>query len=74
MPINNNYNLNSNSNNLNVEDISGDELSITSVKGEGFASDLSDNEIKNQHQQQALVNKRAKIKNLSQTTFNAHGR
>ena len=48
-----------------MEDISGDELSITSVKGEGFASDLSDNELKNQHhnQQQLLVNKRAKLKN-----------
>ena len=56
-----------NNNNLNVEDISGDELSITSVKGEGFASDLSDNEIKTQHQhqhmQQTLTNKRAKLKN-----------
>ena len=61
MPINSNHPMN---NNLNVEDISGDELSITSVKGEGFASDLSDNEIKNQHQQQQnLVNKRAKQKN-----------
>jgi hypothetical protein len=29
---------------LNVEDVSGDEISITSVKGEGFASDLSDSE------------------------------
>ena len=28
-----------------------DELSIASVKGEGFASDLSDTEIRNQHQQ-----------------------
>lgn len=37
-----------NSNNLNVEDMSDEEYSITSVKGEGFASDLSDNEIKNQ--------------------------
>jgi hypothetical protein len=27
-----------------VEDVSGDEISITSVKGEGFASDLSDSE------------------------------
>jgi hypothetical protein len=62
---NNKVNFKDSNNNLNVEDISGDELSITSVKGEGFASDLSDNELKNQHQnqQQLLVNKRAKLKN-----------
>ena len=30
---------------IDVEDISGDEISITSAKGEGFASDLSDSEM-----------------------------
>ena len=51
---NNKYTASLNSkNNLSVEDMSGgeDELSIASVKGEGFASDLSDTEIRNQHQQ-----------------------
>lgn len=49
-----------NSNNLNVEDMSDDEeYSITSVKGEGFASDLSDNEMKNQ------VNPRIKNKKIA---------
>lgn len=31
---------------IDVEDVSGDELSITSVKGEGCGSDLSDSEAK----------------------------
>ena len=35
-------------NSLDVVDVSEDETSITSVKGEGFASDLSDTEIRNQ--------------------------
>ncbi|RNA21186.1 ankyrin repeat domain-containing 55-like, partial [Brachionus plicatilis] len=48
-----------NSNNLNVEDMSDEEYSITSVKGEGFASDLSDTEIKNQ------VNPRMKTKKIA---------
>ncbi len=39
-------NTNLTTNNLNVEDVSGDELSITSIKGEGPASDLSDSEFK----------------------------
>jgi hypothetical protein len=36
--------LNKSNTSLNVEDISGDEISLTSVKGEGEASEISDNE------------------------------
>ncbi|CAF0704904.1 unnamed protein product [Brachionus calyciflorus] len=56
-----NNKLQNNNNNLNVEDLSDndDEYSITSVKGEGFASDLSDAEIKNQ------INPRIKSKKIA---------
>jgi hypothetical protein len=43
---NNSNNKNFNNNTINVEDVSEDEMSITSVKGEGFGSDLSDNDVK----------------------------
>lgn len=47
--------------NLDVVDMSEDETSITSVKGEGFASDLSDNETKQQPSHLKL-SQRIKIK------------
>ncbi len=47
-----------NDDNINVEDISEDEqLSIASVKGEGFASDLSENEMRSQQIHRAKLKK-----------------